>query len=182
MIASVGCHRSISSPDRVCRGRRLRLDVQELREVASILVDHVTKSAETRGAFAIGSERKIGDADVHLGFQVVEPLARGRSGLVRVTVHKDRFGGLSRPLAAELAIRSDPDTHAVTWAFRQPATEEAEGTRPFRPTHLMDRVLDTLAARPGPVPRGTLETLVGGKRDYTRLAIDTLATESGLAA
>jgi len=105
-----------------------------------------------------------------------EELARGRSGLVRVTVHKDRFGHLPRPVAAELEIHSDPDTHAVTWAFRQPASEE---TRPpsFRPTRLMDRVLDTLAAQKQPIPRRTLERLVGGKRDYTRLAIDALAAE-----
>ena len=48
------------------------------RDIASITLDHVTKSKESRGAYAMGSERKIGGADVHLGFEVAVPLAGAR--------------------------------------------------------------------------------------------------------
>jgi hypothetical protein len=65
--------------------------------IATILLDHVVKSTESRGRYAIGSERKLGGCDVHLGFETVKPLHRGSTGLVRVTVHKDRFGHLPRP-------------------------------------------------------------------------------------
>src|SRR5205807_1588098 len=73
-----------------------------LREVATIVIDHVTKSRDGRGKFAIGSERKIGSADVHLGFETVQPVRRGADGLYRVLVHKDRLGHLHRPQAADL--------------------------------------------------------------------------------
>jgi hypothetical protein len=35
-------------------------------EIATIVLDHVTKNAETRGKYAIGSERKVGGADTGL--------------------------------------------------------------------------------------------------------------------
>jgi hypothetical protein len=44
---------------------------------AVLLLDHVTKSPGSRGKFSIGSERKIGGADVHLAFEVVRPFGRG---------------------------------------------------------------------------------------------------------
>src|SRR5262249_15604209 len=43
------------------------------RDIATIVLDHVTKNADTRGQFAIGSERKVGGADVHLGFKAAAP-------------------------------------------------------------------------------------------------------------
>ena len=85
-----------------------------LREVATIVVDHVTKKANSRGAFAIGSERKVGGADVHLGFEIALPIKRGGRGLYKIVTHKDRFGHLDRPMAADLELRSDPDTHALS--------------------------------------------------------------------
>jgi hypothetical protein len=65
------------------------------RGVATVTVDHVTKDREARGRWAIGSERKVGGADVHLGLHVVRQLSRGGSGLVRVDTHKDRRGAQS---------------------------------------------------------------------------------------
>jgi AAA domain-containing protein len=91
-----------------------------LRGVATILIDHVVKNADQRGKYAIGSERKIGGADVHLGFEPITALTRGGYGLYRVATHKDRLGHLPRPRAAELELRSDPVTHAITWAFKPP--------------------------------------------------------------
>ena len=50
--------------------------------------------ARTRGAFAIGSERKVGGVDVHLCFEVVLPIKRGGRGLYKIVTHKDRLGRL----------------------------------------------------------------------------------------
>jgi hypothetical protein len=60
--------------------------------VTTIVLDHVTKNSEARGRYAIGSERKLGTVDVHLGFEPVKALTRGGHGLVRVVTHKDRPG------------------------------------------------------------------------------------------
>src|SRR5262249_48827941 len=94
--------------------------------VTTLVLDHVVKNAEQRGKFAIGSERKAGRVDVHLGLHVVHQVSRGGDGLIRIDTHKDRPGWLTRPSAAELELRSDPDTHALTWTF-QPSTSSNTG-------------------------------------------------------
>jgi len=151
------------------------------RNVATITLDHVTKNADTRGAFAIGSERKVGGADVHLGFETIVPFGRGRTGLVKIKTHKDRLGHLPRPNAAELELRSDPDTHAISWAFREPVAAEDSGNG-WRPTLLMDRVLERVNAPwYEPVSRSALANSVRGERRFLLHAIDTLIVERKLS-
>ena len=154
----------------------LMLEPLRVRGVASVVLDHVTKNVETRGRFAIGSERKIGGADVHLGFEPVTPFARGRTGLIRIFTHKDRFGYLPRPRAAELELRSDPETHAITWDFRPAAGEEGEADT-WRPTVLMEKVSRYLESQSKPVSRNSVESDVKGKRDYVREAVTVLVAE-----
>lgn len=142
--------------------------------VATIILDHVVKNAEGRGMFSIGSERKVGGTDVHLGFEPVVPFGRGRIGLVKIRTHKDRGAYLPRPHAAELELRSDRDTHAVTWEFRPVAGESGDGD-PWQPTALMEKV-STFLEQAGPegVSRNNVESYVTGKRDYLRRAMDEL--------
>jgi hypothetical protein len=149
-----------------------------IRDVATLLLDHVVKNAEARGRYAIGSERKVGGADVHLGFEVVTPLTRGGHGLYRITTHKDRAGWLPRPRAGEFELRSDPETHAISWTFRPPAEDAADG---FRPTVLMERVSRYIEQQVEPVSRKAIEADVTGKRARLRLAVDRLVAE-GFAA
>lgn len=143
------------------------------RGIATVVLDHVTKAAEGRGKYAIGSERKVGQVDVHLGLEVIgTPLARGGQGLVKVHVHKDRPGFLHRPHAAEIALTSDPDTHRITWEVR-PAANEPGDT--FRPTVLMQRVSAFLQEQTEPVSLTTVENNVQGKsRDWIRKAVQAL--------
>jgi hypothetical protein len=75
--------------------------------VGTVVLDHVTKAAEGRGKYAIGSEREVGQVDVHLGLEAVgTPLTRGGSGLVKVRVHKDRPGFLQRQRGLRFTPRS----------------------------------------------------------------------------
>jgi hypothetical protein len=151
---------------------RAFIDPLRIREVATIVVDHVTKRLETRGSFAIGSERKIGAADVHLGFEARVAIGRGRTGIVKVTTLKDRFGFLPRPTAAELELRSDPHTHAVTWEFR--AADDGDG---WRPTVLMQKVSEYLVLTGDEVSRNDVESNVTGKAQYLREAMDALVAD-----
>jgi hypothetical protein len=144
-----------------------------LAGIATVLIDHVVKNSEARGKYAIGSERKVGSADVHLGFEVVTPISRGGTGLYKIITHKDRGGWLSRPKAAEFELRSDPQTHAIDWTFCAP--REQAGA--WQPTALMERVSRYLEAQSEPVSRNAIEKDVKGKRDYKRLAIDCLIEE-----
>jgi AAA domain len=151
------------------------------RGIATILIDHVVKNADNRGRYAIGSERKLGSVDVHLGLHAVKQLHRGADGLIVVSTHKDRPGHLRRPRAAELELRSDPDSHRIGWTFR--ASEAGEGETGWMPTVLMERVSAYLATLSDPVSRKQIEQNVQGATDYKRQAIDALlaggyATES----
>lgn len=141
--------------------------------VATIVLDHVVKNADNRRGFAIGTERKVGGVDAHLGFEAVRRLSRGGNGLIRITTHKDRLGWLPRPQAAELALHSDPETHAITWEFR-PATAAPDNATSWRPTGLMERVSRYLERQSGPVTRSDIYRDVTGKRDYLIIAVDSL--------
>lgn len=148
--------------------------------IATILLDHVTKNAETRGSYAIGSERKVGGADVHLGFEVVTPIKRGGTGLYKVTTHKDRGGFLRRGKLAEFHLHSDPDTHAISWELR-PAEEAHGDEHEFRPTHLMEKVSRWLELQQSPVSRNEVEKAVEGKGQYVREALDILTREAWIS-
>ena len=152
------------------------IDPLRIRDVATIVIDHVTKRLETRGSFAIGSERKIGATDVHLGFEARVAVGRGRTGIVKITTLKDRFGFLPRPTAAELELRSDPDTHAVTWEFR--AADAGDG---WRPTILMEKVSGYLVLAGDEVSRNDVERNVTGKAQYLREAMDALVADGYVA-
>ena len=149
------------------------------RGVATIVLDHVVKVAENRGAYAIGSERKVGGVDVALGFETKVALARGKTGVVRIRVNKDRFGYLRARGSLDVVLASDPTTHRITWTIKPSAGTDAAGdAKPeFRPTGLMGKVSRYLEAQPDPVSRNTVETNIKGKNDYVRLALDMLTHE-----
>jgi AAA domain len=147
------------------------------RGVTTILIDHVTKAFEGRGRYAIGSERKVGQVDVHLGVEDIKPLSRGGHGLFKVRVHKDRPGFLRRPYVTELDIRSDPDTHMLAWTFGISSDAGDDDGDGFRPTVLMDRVREHLAEELGPVSRNQLEKAIKGKAQWVRRAVDLLIAD-----
>ncbi len=146
--------------------------------VTTITLDHVVKNAESRGRYAIGSERKLGQVDVALGFHPIKQLHRGASGLIRIDTHKDRPGHLPRPHAAELELHSDPHTHQITWEFRNPAESTGNAEDGWRPTVLMDRVLEYLSRNPEPISRSALASKVRGRREWVLEAIDSSSPTS----
>ncbi|MFL5960121.1 MAG: hypothetical protein ACJ75G_07665 [Gaiellaceae bacterium] len=147
------------------------------RGIATVLLDHVVKNSEQRGKFAIGSERKLGQVDVHLGLEAVTHISRGGHGLIRVTVHKDRPAHLRRPHPCEIHLASDPETHAISWEMREPtatstSTASANG---WQRTALMEKVSRYIAHQGEPVSRNTIEKAGLGKQaTYVRRAIDAL--------
>ena len=135
------------------------------------------KSLEDRGRVAIGSERKVGSTNVHLGFEVVEPVRRGANGLYRVMVHKDRLGYLHRPKAAEFVLVSDPDTYAITASFVLETSDQAEGEHTWQPTYLMEQVSLFLEDQTEPVSRTRIAESLHGRATYIRRAIDALVRD-----
>lgn len=145
------------------------------RSIATIAIDHVVKNHENRGKFSIGSERKLGTVDVHLGLKPVagNQLHRGSSGLITVSTHKDRPAHLARPTAATVELHSDPITNAITWAFR-PTEDHRDSDTPWMPTALMQKVSEYLERQPLEVPVTYIYRDVKGKTEYIRQAVDFL--------
>lgn len=164
----------------VQRFYRTVVDPLRSRGGALIILDHLKKDPANRGKFSIGSERKIGACDVHLGFESVKPFGRGRSGRAKIVVHKDRPGYLARPKCAELALVSDPETGLVTWTLT-PSEQAADDDGPFRPTHLMEKA-SRYVEKVGEVDsRNALQRGVGGNAPALRQAIEILVAEKYLA-
>jgi len=143
--------------------------------IATVVLDHVVKNADDRGKYAIGSERKVGGADVHLGFEVITPIKRGSAGLYKIVTHKDRGGWLKRGTLANLELDSDPDTHQIGWKLTQP--EPVDDEHPFRPTRLMEKVSRHLGQQEHPVSKNSVCEVLGGRRQYVLTAIDILCVE-----
>jgi AAA domain len=141
---------------------------------AVVLIDHLPKDANKRGRFSIGSERKVGSADVHLGFTVAQPFGRGRSALLRLRVHKDRPGHLHRPHLAEIKLVSDSITGEVTWEIRRASNAPPGTTTTFERAVLMERVSLFLEEQSEPISRSTIEAEVKGSGPELREAIDAL--------
>lgn len=148
------------------------------RGPAVVLIDHVTKAKEERGRFAIGAQHKLAALDgAAYTFEVAKPFGRGRDGLVKITVAKDRPGAI-RAIAtgkriADMVVTATAD--GLTIELRPPETAtESDGT--FRPTHLMEKVSRWLELNPGASTRATREA-VRGRAEVVVAALDQLVAE-----
>jgi hypothetical protein len=142
---------------------------------AVVVLDHVTKNAETRGKYAIGSQRKVGASDVHLSCECVKPFGRNAIGIAKVTVKKDRPGHLARPTLGTFTLDPAGIPTTFTWTpYNESQTQDEEGH--FRPTVLMERVSEYLAAN-SPASKRDIENGVTGKREYVRAATEALIRE-----
>ena len=145
---------------------------------AVVLVDHVTKSHEGRGRWAIGSERKFSGLDgAAYGFESLVPFGRGKSGLVKMTVAKDRCGHIRQHAGgggaiAMVELKSWPDD-GITVNFDPP---EAATGGSFRPTHIMTKLSEAITDQPGLTSRA-LRAAVAGKSDTKDLALELLVQE-----
>ena len=128
---------------------------------AVFLIDHVAKDRDGRGRFAIGAQHKLAGVDVAYSLEVVEPFGRGRDGVVKVTVVKDRPGHVrqyadERNRIAEMKLSSDAESGEVTISLAPPGDATA-----WRPTFLMGRISEAIAAEPGMTTRGIREGVPG---------------------
>jgi hypothetical protein len=145
---------------------------------AVLLIDHVTKSRENRGRWAIGSERKLSGLDgAAYGFEMVRPFGRGKTGSVKVTVAKDRCGHIRQHegiggAIVMMGLKSWPDG-GVTVSLEVP---EASESGSFRPTYLMEKMSSAIADNPGLTSRA-LRSAVRGKNDAKDLALELLVNE-----
>jgi hypothetical protein len=142
---------------------------------AVVQVDHVTKSRDDRGRWAIGAQHKLAGVDVAYQLEVIEPFGRGRDGLVKILVHKDRPGFVRQhaqgKVVANFALSTD---NGVRWTLTAPEQREA-----FRPTGYMEKVSRAVEESPG-LSKRALRAAINGKNDYIDLAVELLLAEGFL--
>jgi len=142
---------------------------------ACALIDHVIKDREGRGRWAIGAQHKMAAVDgAAFMVECTKPFGRGRDGVTRITITKDRPGHLRRHavggVMAELYLRSDPDG-GVFADLRPPVS-----TDEWRPTALMERVSKYVEANPG-VSKNTVVGSLKGSRTHLTVALQWLVTD-----
>lgn len=141
---------------------------------AVVTIDHVTKSKEGRGNYAIGAQAKRADINgVAIAVEVVMPFGRGMSGELTLKVTKDRPGHVranskEAKNAGRVLIQSTLDGK-VSMVIESPDNSS------FRPTRIMEEISVALEATA--LSKNKIEKLVGGSTDTIRAALDCLVKE-----
>ncbi len=157
---------------------------------AVVIIDHVTKSSEGRGRFAIGGQAKM--AGLTGAAYIVEPGPTppmpGRVGSVVLRIAKDRPGGI-RPHCSVRHRAGDRTQEAATISFdstgattivtvtapTDTATSGDNGpTTPFQPTFLMEKVSRVLESVSEPIGVNAIDQAVTGRRVNIARALDCL--------
>lgn len=148
---------------------------------AVVLIDHVTKSIDGRGRFAIGAQAKMAGLDgVAYTVEVRKPIGRGIAGALGVRLAKDRVGFL-RPKCgayrasdrtqeyAYVVIDSSQPDGRIRWQIREPLAAVDPGHA------LMQAVSIFLEGRTVGMPSNAIEAGVTGRARDIRIACNALA-------
>lgn len=154
---------------------------------AVLVLDHVVKDTESRGRWATGSQHKLSGLDgAAFALETVQPAGRGLTGRSRLFVSKDRHGQVRGPRtvptaghrhwAGDLVI---DDSGPFLEVVLHPPAAQQQG--PFRPTVLMARVSEVLAAAGRPLSSRDVEDRVSGKAQGIRQALAALVDDGHVA-
>ena len=144
-----------------------------------ITIDHVPKSKDNRGNYAIGAQAKRADINgCAIAVEVTMPFGRGMNGELNLKVTKDRPGAVREhakeaKFAGRVLLKSTHDG-MVTMSIESPQMGEVNR---LRPTHLMEEVSKTLEAASMPLSKNAVEKAIKGKAEWVRVAIQCLIDE-----
>lgn len=147
---------------------------------AVVMIDHVTKSREGRGRYAIGAQHKLSAVDGSAyTVDLLKPFGHGLHGMAKVIVAKDRPGRVREHcpdgVAGILHLRSQLDGSVL--ASIAPGRDfSGEAPAEFRPTVLMERISKACEQTPG-LSKNALVVAAKGKTDHKKLALELLVAE-----
>lgn len=153
------------------------------RGACVVYVDHTPKnSSDSAGGIGAQAKRAM-TSGCTLKVDVITPFGKGQRGKVRLYVDKDRPGAVRGVSAqskaghwyADVAVSSEGD-ESVSIAIQRPEGMDASGHVVFRPTVLMGRISDYLAAHEDASVADIVRD-VRGKSDGLREALRTLIDE-----
>lgn len=145
-----------------------------------VMIDHVTKSREGRGRYAIGAQHKLSAVDgAAYTIELLKPFGHGLHGLAKIVIAKDRPGRVREHspgnVAGMLHLDSRPDG-SVLAEIRAAGSSPEQSDAGFRPTVLMQRVSEYVEQHPGLSGR-SIVAAVKGRNEHKRLALELLIQE-----
>jgi hypothetical protein len=178
--------------------RWVELEARPLQRATAgptVMVDHVVKNVESRGDWASGTGAKLAAIDgASFAFEIVQPFGRGRVGVARIKLSKDRPGalrgkqGAGKEIAKLRLTSHHPDDDIITWELLPPPIAvEGDTASRWMPTGLMERPsrYPRTRSRPGlPAGRSTsarlstaLSSKVTSRRSPATTAVDGTAPQ-----
>ncbi|MFY1688820.1 DnaB-like helicase N-terminal domain-containing protein [Plantactinospora sp. WMMB782] len=153
------------------------------RGPATVALDHVTKSAEGRGRYAIGGVHKLNGLN-GAGYVLENrrPFGVGLTGRSGVYITKDRPAQLRRHALpgreglfwfGDLVVTS----HEADFVEVSLAAPVANPDTGLRPTAVMTKLSRILADNPGGLSKNAIEQMAGGKAAVVRTALELLVNE-----
>ncbi|MDG4809931.1 DnaB-like helicase N-terminal domain-containing protein [Micromonospora sp. WMMD1120] len=153
------------------------------RGPASVALDHVTKSAEGRGRYAIGGVHKLNGLNgAAYTLENRRPFGVGLTGRSTVQITKDRPAQLRRhslPGREGLfwfgdLVMTSHEAEFVELTLDAPVASPDTG---LRPTAVMLKVSRIVADNPGGLSKNAIENMAGGKAAMVRTALELLVNE-----
>lgn len=137
---------------------------------AVVVLDHVEKNTETRGRWAIGSQRKLAAIDgIAYMAKAIKAASKDKEGVIRLSVSKDRGGHYQHGTDAAV-IRITPNGTANEITVDEPHDHD-DDTGEWMPTGLMEKVSRFLETAPSSVSGNVLRSGVSGKATYVDEAV-----------
>jgi len=177
--------KSIDNDEVTAWGRRVPRKIAAKTGAAVVVVDHVTKSSEGRGRFAIGAQAKMSYlTGAAYMVEIISPVGVGMIGKVALRVGKDRPGQV-RPMSGEwrkgdrtqeTAIVTVDSTVANRIHFTvEPPRKSTDGNG--LPVDLMEAISRCIEDCPTPPSFRKINQLVSGKDESKRAAISLLEAD-----
>lgn len=171
--------------------RELPYMLEQRHGITSVLVDHVTKSKDNRGRFAIGSQAKISTlTGVGLIVDVDQAPAAGHTGRLRLHVAKDRPGGVRAiadqkmntdrtQLTAVVTISSTSKSSPITVVIDPPdaLVRGVEAKRDREEAKRAEDVREVLARAGEPLGRERIRSHIGCSVAAITKALESLVED-----
>lgn len=158
--------------------------ITKATNAAVLTVDHVVKSKDARGRFALGSQEKLNQVTgAAYALEVSQAIFPGARGCLVLRVTKDRIGNVRANSGAWRASDRTQETARITIDSTDPdwvnviVEPPTNSTGQFRPTHVMESISQYLETCPEPVNVREVKENARGKGETVVAALQTLVSE-----
>jgi hypothetical protein len=177
--------KSIDNDEVTAWGRSVPRKLAAKTGAAVVVIDHVTKSSEGRGRFAIGAQAKMSYlTGASYMVEIISPIGVGMTGKLALRVGKDRPGQV-RPISGEWRKSDRTQETAVVTIDSTTKGKILYTVDPPRrsndsnglPLELMETISKCIEDAPAPLSFRKINTLVSGKDESKRAAISLLEAD-----